>query len=249
MNLSVQFPIFVTSCMLITSLSSACGQESPLPLNKNHSGIFAGIQGGGIHGASKNSRVRLGGVLENISTYDSLSDTKGIVGAQIFMGTTCCNAYVGMEIWGNNSFLNLKMKDNVYFKETLKLKIKQSYGVAARIGMIFGSTLLYVKPGIVFSKREVFSQFRAIFISGSSGPVIPSYKSHKYMHGFSFSMGVDVPIYRNQFMAGVEANGTFYQSFNYIHPMPTGITGDIKTHFKPSTYSLLLKLNYRIYPY
>lgn len=249
MNLSVQFPIFMSSCMLITSLSSAFGQESPPPLTKNHSGIFAGIQGGGIHGASKNSRVRLGGIFGNISTYDSISDTNGIVGAQIFMGTTYCNAYFGMEFWGNNSFLNLTMKDSVYFSETLKLKIKQSYGVAARIGMIFGPTLLYVKPGIVFSKREVFSQFQGIFIAGPLGPSIPSHKSHKYMRGFSCSMGVDVPIYRNQFMVGIEANGTFYQSFNYIHPMPTGITGDIKTHFKPSTYSLLLKLNYKIYSY
>lgn len=214
----------------------------------NYSGVFIGIAGGGIQGNAKYLRYRQGGAFGNIPTRDSITGSGWIVGGQAYASQTYCKIYnFGLEVWTNRAFVDLLTNDKIFFKESLKYKIKHSIGIAGKLGIVTGPALFYIKPGIVFSKRDIFSKFSAIY--NADGSSIPSHRSKGYMRGFSFGIGADVAIPNSQFTIGSEAIITRYRRFNYRHPMPSGIPGDIKIRFKPKTFTFLVKLNYKLHSF
>ena len=245
-NLNIQMTLFIY-LLLITCISSLAIASDAIK-DDNFSGIFIGISGGEIYGSAKSLRYRQGGAFGNISTENSITDNGWIVGGQAQISQTFNNIYnIGLEVWANRSFADLQTKDNIFFQETLSYKIKQSIGIAGKFGIVNGSALFYIKPGILFAKRDIFSQYLSIFMN--NGAPIPPHTNKKYMHGFSFGIGADIAIPNTQFTVGGEVTATQYQSFNYIHPMPEGITGDINTQFKPKTFTFLLKANYKLYSF
>ena len=245
-NLNIQSALIIF--LLLTTYTSSLAVAPQSFKTDNFSGIFIGISGGGTHDSSKYHRNRQGGVFGNIPTRDSISDSSWVVGGQAQVSQTFSNIYnFGLEIWANRSFMDLQTRDNVFFKQSLSYKIKQSIGIAGKLGFVNGSTLFYIKPGILFTKRDIFSEFPGI-LDNNNFP-IPSHTNKGYMRGFSFSIGSDFAIPNSQFTVGGEVIATKYQSFNYIHPMPSGIPGDIKIQFNPRTFTFLFKVNYKLHSF
>lgn len=247
-DFSLNICLTVTTFLLLIPYTPSLAVPYKCIKCENFSGIFIGIAGGGVHGSAKYFRYRQGGDFGYITTQDSITDSGWIVGGQLQASQTYCKLYnFGLEVWANRSFIDLQTNDKVFFKESLSYKMKQSIGIAGRLGIVTGSVLFYIKPGIIFSKRDIYSQFLAI-LDENNAP-IPSHSSKRYMPGFSFGVGSDVAIPHSRFTVGGEVTATQYRSFSYIHPMPSGIPGNIKTQFHPKTFTFLVKLNYKLYPF
>jgi hypothetical protein len=206
----------------------------------HHSGFFIGLHGGLQHISVNSKWTNLySGIPVAFEKY-SLTSNGAIIGGQLSIGHVTSNKfYVGFDIFSNYSTVNTTLDNQMMLQNVIKYKLKDSYGLAIKAGIVTGNDiLLYSKIGGVLSKRTVSSVMRAL-------PQHDPYEnkvvtSKKYNPGMIAGFGIDVPI-NSKLSLGAEANFTKYKTDRTINP------GYFMIEMRPETYNFLLKLTYKMY--
>ena len=230
------------SLYLVTALAGVMSAHAEAP-RTGLDGFSIGLQGGYGIGESKATRrttFPANGPLQNVSDNSSISQRGALGGANIEYGRIFNNTYfAGLQV--NAMFGRGKGSINTHVNApaapfSTSVKLKNSYGVAIRLGKtVAGTVLPYAKIGIVTSKWD--SRTVAV-VQNEVG------SASKRRTGWELGAGVDFSV--NPCVAvGAEVSHLQYQKFSY----------DVKNPFnevvynarvKPRENRVLLRVKYKL---
>lgn len=196
---------------------------------KPNSGISLGIQGGYV---SHNGDLRTNTVLANDNSSTDLNGNSGSIGLFLSYGMMLNPTfYGGMEVFGQYQSAKGQQQNlatvNTVFK--VDVTMKESYGAALKLGMLFKKDILtYVKLGAVSTKFDMTTT-QTLRTGVSKG---------NRKTGFLAGLGAQVPLHNNWFI-GAEYDYSWYGNISI------NASDDNKNStYKPRVSNITLRLGY-----
>lgn len=224
----------------------------PVAAKNKFDGPYAGVGvalGVGHIDSSQNTRENSTGA--NLSSSDSNLSPVGVLGG-IHLGWNKAVSHkyvIGLEIWGDASSLDEKLKENngVGADMSSKVQMDWSIGVAAKAGVVMGDGLAYLSLGWVGSEWKTKTTVTGFPAPGAGTPTTQSFSNKKFLSGFRPAVGYTWPV-SDRLHVSAEGAYTFYGSHKTSNPFNfAGTNTTVQTKNRPQVGELRVKFSWKVF--